>query len=121
VGDSGGRVSIAANHTPLHIRATGRQSRQICRMDKYGFPRTKPKQDRIQFGFQTGDIVKAIIPSGKYAGTQIGRVVVRSKPSFQLNGVDVHPKYLMLIHGADGYEYRKAEVASSPVPAPMCF
>ena len=59
-------------------------------------------------GFQTGDIVKAEIPKGKYAGRHVGRLsAVRQRPSFTLNGFDVHPKYLKRIHGADGFEYRR--------------
>ncbi len=50
---------------PLQIRATGHGSRQMCAMDKYGFPRTRAKQAKRVQGFQTGDIVKAVVPSGK--------------------------------------------------------
>ncbi len=56
-------------------------------------------------GFATGDIVKAVIPRGKYAGTYVGRVAIRHRPSFRLNGIDVHPKYLTILQRGDGYEY----------------
>ena len=62
-------------------------------------------------GFQTGDIVKASIPKGKYAGNYIGRIAIRHRPSFVLQPsdgrkkFDVNPKYLQAIHQADGYEY----------------
>src|ERR1019366_4174671 len=56
---------------PLLIKATGRQSRQMCRMDRYGFPRTGPKQASVVNGFQTGDIVHAVVTSG----VKIGRYV----------------------------------------------
>jgi hypothetical protein len=60
----------------------------------------------MYMGFQTGDIVRADIPGGKYAGRHIGRLSgVRQRPSFTLNGFDAHPKYLKQIHRADGYEY----------------
>ena len=43
---------------------------------------------------------------GKFAGRHVGRLsAVRQRPSFTLNGFDVHPKYLKQIHRADGYEY----------------
>ncbi|MBA3532949.1 MAG: hypothetical protein H0T73_13580 [Ardenticatenales bacterium] len=50
---------------PLPIRATGHGSRQMCLMDKYGFPRTRAKQAKRVQGFQTGDIVRAVVPTGK--------------------------------------------------------
>lgn len=60
-------------------------------------------------GFQTGDIVKADIPKGKYAGIYTGRVGIRFKPSFKLTTIgktfDVHPKYLETVHKSDGYAY----------------
>ena len=60
-------------------------------------------------GFQTGDLVKADIKTGKYAGVYTGRIAIRFKPSFKLTtggkSFDVHPKYLKTIHKADGYEY----------------
>jgi len=57
-------------------------------------------------GFETGDIVKADIPRGKYAGRYVGRVTIRQRPSFILNGFDTHPKYLKRIHRSDWYEYQ---------------
>ena len=105
VGVSGEKVYIASGTTPLVVKATGRQSRIMCRPDKYGFPRTKAKQGRVHYGFQTGDIVLATIPKGKYTGVHIGRVAVRNRPSFRLNDFDVHPKYLKVLHHADGYSY----------------
>jgi len=95
VGESGGQVYIAPGHAPLVIKANGRQSRLMCRPDKYGFPKAHAPAAKSFLGFQTGDIVKAVIPKGKYAGVHIGRVAIRYRPSFRLNGFDVHPKYLM--------------------------
>ena len=48
----------------LQISAKGRGSRQMCRMDSYGFPRTSAKSSKSVKGFQTGDIVKAVVPFG---------------------------------------------------------
>lgn len=101
---------------PVLIAAEGRQSRQMCLMNSFGFPRTKPKQSRLSHGLQTGDLVKAIIPTGKYAGTHVGRIAIRSRPCFHLNGIDVHPKYLHLLYHNDGYNYRKGERAIPPAP-----
>jgi len=70
--------------------------------------RHAPSQ-KFFMGFQTGDLVKANVLVGKYAGTYTGRIAIRFKPNFKLTtggkSFDVHPKYLKTIHKADGYEY----------------
>ncbi len=109
VGESGRYVFASPNHQPLCIQSTGRQSRQMCRVDKFGFPRTKAKQNRVNFGYQTGDIVKAVVPNGKVQGTHIGRVAVRARKSFRLNGHDINPDYMRPLHRADGYSYTFAK------------
>jgi len=45
------------------------------------------------------------VPRGKHAGTHVGRVAIRKRPSFALKGFDVHPKYLKMLHHSDGYSY----------------
>jgi 5-methylcytosine-specific restriction endonuclease McrA len=94
---------------PLLIIAKGHGIRQRTRPDKYGFPKAHAMRAKFFQGFQTGDIVKANIPSGKYAGRYIGRIAIRHRPSFMLllpdQRFDVHPKYLKTIHQADGYDY----------------
>src|SRR5215510_15854034 len=107
VGKSTPAQVIIAGVTPLKIKATGHNSRQMCRLDKYGFPRTLAKGPRTVKGFRTGDIVRANISSGKYAGKYIGRIAVRSTGSFVIstNGTkfDLHYRYCSIIHRADGY------------------
>jgi hypothetical protein len=90
---------------PLTIKAMGRGKRRVCNVDKFGFPCSQPKRFKRAHGFQTGDMVRAIIPTGKYHGTDTGRIVIRARPSFRLNGRDVHPKYLKRLQRADGYDY----------------
>ncbi|MBD1853442.1 HNH endonuclease [Cyanobacteria bacterium FACHB-502] len=93
---------------PLLIAAKGHGTRQMCGTDKYGFPIRHRANQKTWFGFQTGDLVCAVVLSGKYAGRWTGRISVRSRPSFKLSGkqvFDVHPKYLEVIHRADGYSY----------------
>jgi HNH endonuclease len=94
----------------LTISAKGRGSRQMCRMDRFGFPRTSPKGSKSVKGFQTGDIVKAVVPSGLKAGEYLGRVVVRSRGSFDIeaNGKVVQSigyKHCRIIQRNDGYSY----------------
>jgi hypothetical protein len=107
VGIGGQATLIDPKLRPLLIKATGRGNRQMCRVDKYGFPRTSAKirQKRV-FGFATGDIVKAIIPKGKFTGTITGRISIRATGSFNIGqGGKVNHKYCQAIHRADGYGY----------------
>lgn len=90
---------------PLIIKAMGHGKRQRCQTDKYGFPKAHAKRAKRFMGFATGDIVRAKVPKGKAAGEHFGRVVIRFRPAFRLNGYDVHPKYMTTLHKADGYEY----------------
>ena len=103
---------------PLIIKAVGRGSRQFCRMDKFGFPRTSPKpRSKNFFGFKTGDMVKVIIPDNAKTkvpvGTYIGRVAVRSTGSFDVKTKDakltVSHKYCKPIHLMDGYSYAQTK------------
>ncbi len=105
VGESGGAVKLSATHSPLLIKATGRQRRQMTLPDKHGFPRTTAKISSRAYDFKTGDLVKAIVPAGKHAATHVGRVAIHNRPSFGLNGFDVHPKRLKTLHHSDGYSY----------------
>ena len=49
---------------PLLITATGRQCRQLCHVEKHGFPRGKPKGPSRSHGFRTGDMVRAVVTKG---------------------------------------------------------
>lgn len=66
------------------VTATGHGSRQMCRVDRFGFPRTTAKQTAVVSGFRTGDLVTAVVTGGKKAGTYSGRVAVRSSGSFNI-------------------------------------
>lgn len=93
---------------PLLIKATGHGNRQMCGTNRYGFPIRHRTNQKQHFGFQTGDMVRADVPKGKYAGSWVGKVSVRARPSFKLTSIqtfDVHPKYLTHIHKSDGYQY----------------
>jgi len=99
----------------LRITAKGHGKRQRCGTDAHGFPVRHASRTKRFMGFQTGDLVRAVIPAGKFAGTHVGRIAIRYRPSFRLNGFDVHPKYICLLQEADGYEYRKGKSGvSSP-------
>lgn len=110
VGESGASVQIPLTLSPLVIRATGHGSRQMCRVDRYGFPRTGPKAASCVHGFQTGDMVRAVVTRGKRAGTHIGRVAVRASGRFNIathSGTiqGIGWQYCMLLQRTDGYAY----------------
>ena len=98
----------------LQISAKGRGSRQMCRMDKYGFPGTKPKGSKLVEGFQTGDMVKAVVPKGLNKGEHLGRVIIKSSGYFEIKSKNssvqgINHKYCRLIQKGDGYLYNYKE------------
>ncbi len=95
---------------PLNIKATGHGTRQMCGTDKYGFPKRHRTRQKIHKGFQTGDIVKAVVTKGKKIGTYVGRVATRAAGSFNIststNKVQgVSYKYCTAVHQKDGFSY----------------
>ncbi|MBD2604433.1 HNH endonuclease [Scytonema hofmannii FACHB-248] len=95
---------------PLLIKTVGHGSRQSCRTDKYGFPNRYVPSNKIHFGFQTGDIVKAVVTTGKKVGCYVGKVAIRSSGSFNItakNGLaqGISYKFCKRIHSKDGYSY----------------
>ncbi|MBE3557560.1 MAG: RRXRR domain-containing protein, partial [Firmicutes bacterium] len=104
-GESGACVRLDPSMSFLRIEAKGHGRRQRCGTDKYGFPIRHAPAAKSYMGFRTGDMVRAHIPQGKYAGTHVGRIAIRHRPSFMLNGFDVHPKYLTILQRGDGYAY----------------
>jgi hypothetical protein len=95
---------------PLAIKATGRGSRQRTRLTAQGFPRGYLSPAKAHFGFRTGDMVVAEVPSGKRRGAYSGRVAVRASGSFniQTKGGTVQGiahRFCSIIHHADGYAY----------------
>ena len=98
----------------LTISAQGRGSRQMCLMDKFGFPRTSAKGSKSVKGFQTGDIVKAVVPFGSKQGEYFGRVAVRSSGNFNIKTnketvQSIGYKYCHVIQRCDGYSYNYKE------------
>jgi 5-methylcytosine-specific restriction endonuclease McrA len=95
---------------PLLITANGHGSRQSCRTDKFGFPSRHVPREKIHFGFQTGDIVRAVVTTGKKIGNYVGKVAIRSSGSFNIstkNGLiqGISHKFCKRIHAKDGYSY----------------
>ncbi|MGF1490195.1 MAG: hypothetical protein ACFBSE_24155 [Prochloraceae cyanobacterium] len=103
---------------PLRVQCAGYGNRQVIHVDKYGFPRRSKsgslvrKSARVKQvkGFQTGDIVKAVVIKGKKIGSYLGKVAVRSSGSFNIKTVSetvqgISYKYCKQIHRKDGYVY----------------
>jgi 5-methylcytosine-specific restriction endonuclease McrA len=96
---------------PLLIKSQGHGTRQMCGTDKYGFPTRHRTNQKVYFGFQTGDIVKSIVTAGKKIGKYVGRIAVRSSGSFNIStklGLiqGIGHKYCQVIHSKDGYSYQ---------------
>jgi 5-methylcytosine-specific restriction endonuclease McrA len=104
---------------PLLIAATGHGNRQICGVNKYGFPIRHRKRQKVHAGYQTGDLVRAVVPAGlKTAGTHQGRVLARATGSFDIatshgRVAGVNARYCHPIHRNDGYSYQKGARLSS--------
>ncbi len=112
VGESGQSVYVSPNHQPLLIKAVGRGNRQMTKPDKYGFPRATRQCQKMYFGFQTGDMVKAVVTSGKKEGVYIGKVAVRANGYFNITTVTetiqgIHHRFFKSFHKSDGYGYMK--------------
>lgn len=105
VGKSGANAQIGAIR-PLLIRATGHGNRQRCRQNKHGFPLRHNGSGRF-LGWKTGDFAEGMIPKGKHAGFIKGRVAIRQRAWFLVDGkANTSPKNFRRIHRADGYDYK---------------
>jgi hypothetical protein len=88
--------------------------RQMCSMDTLGFPRTKPKGAKSVKGFQTGDMVRAVVSSGIKVGTYVGCVAVRTTGSFNITTKQgtiqgINHRFCTALHKCDGYDYGQGQ------------
>ena len=111
VGQSGARVDLSGIQHITQIQARGRGSRQMCKPDKFGFPRAKAKTVKRLHGFQTGDRVRLIQPSGKYQGVHEGTVSIRATGMFDIaigkNKITAPYSRFALLSRFDGYTYTR--------------
>jgi 5-methylcytosine-specific restriction endonuclease McrA len=117
VGSSTPEQVIVKVAKPLLIKATGYGHRRMCNINKFGFPQVNKKDElavrkavKVVRGFQTGDMVRAVVPSGKNAGTHVGRVTVRATGQFDISTPTrklqiINWKYCKPVHRQDGYTY----------------
>lgn len=107
-----GKVDIVENwQAPtLAIKATGRGSYQRTRVTAQGFPRGYLMRSKSIKGFQTGDMVRAIVPKGARMGIHMGRVAVRASGNFNIQTAQdviqgVFHRHCRIRQRADGYGY----------------
>ena len=94
----------------LVIKATGRGSYQRTRLTAYGFPRGYMMREKAVRGFRTGDLVRAVVPTGKKAGVHVGRVAVRATGSFNIQTINtvvqgISYRNCRILMRGDGYTY----------------
>ncbi|HEX5596178.1 MAG TPA: RNA-guided endonuclease IscB [Micromonosporaceae bacterium] len=94
--------------------STGRGSYARTRTDRHGFPRLRLPRVKAVHGFQTGDLVCAVVPAGKNRGRHVGRVAVRTTGSFNIRTrtalvQGVNHRYVRLLQRADGWAYTREE------------
>ncbi len=104
---------------PLLIEATGHGNRQMCGVDEHGFPIRYRQRKKVHFGYQTGDLVRAVVPKGARAGTHVGRVLARASGSFDLRTkagrqAGISYRYCRPIHRNDGYSYQQGARHTAP-------
>ncbi|MFG2565277.1 RNA-guided endonuclease IscB [Streptomyces sp. NPDC048567] len=112
VGEIDHEARVATVRVPVQVQvitATGRGSYARTTPDRYGFPRLLRTRRKRHYGFATGDLVRASIPRGKWAGTWTGHVSVRASGKHSLSTPSgrcgVSDRYLQLLQRGDGYTY----------------
>ncbi|MFE4575118.1 RNA-guided endonuclease IscB [Streptomyces chartreusis] len=109
--------SVVRHPKAIHVvTATGRGIYRRTTPDRYGFPRLNLPRVKQYFGYATGDLVRANVPTGKRQGSHTGRVAVRATGNFNIktrHGLvqGVNHRHVRLLQRADGYAYTtRAEV-----------
>ena len=119
VGTSTPEQLAVAGVVPLLIEATGHGTRQMCGTDEHGFPTRHRQRKKVHWGYQTGDLVRAVVPRGKYAGVHVGRVLARATGSFDIRTKQgrqqgINHRHCRPIHRNDGYSYQKGVPYAGP-------
>ncbi|MDQ2715441.1 MAG: RNA-guided endonuclease IscB [Chloroflexota bacterium] len=107
---------------PLLITATGRGHRRLCNVNEIGFPSSHRKRHKRYFGYQAGDLVRAVVPETLACrGTHVGQVAVRAKGTFTITTkhgkiTDVPYRFCTSIGRASGYSYQTGTRYTAPPP-----
>ena len=109
VGETGSKVDISRIDQVTLIIAKGRGDRQMCAVNKFGFPRNAAKTVKRLHGFQTNDWARLVQPRGKYKGVHEGTVSIRATGMFDIKvgGLKITAPYtrFSLLSRFDGYTY----------------
>jgi 5-methylcytosine-specific restriction endonuclease McrA len=105
----------------LGISARGRGTRSRTRLTKFGFPRGYCLRSKRVAGLATGDLVRAVVPSGKHRGVHVGHVAIRASGAVRVGTADgIAARHCALLQRADGYAYVSnrgcAALTAHPVP-----
>lgn len=119
VGKSTPKVLYFCTNTVHIITAIGRGKHCRTNVNTHGFPRGYLSRQKQFFGFQTGDMVKAVVTRGKKIGTYFGRVLCRKTGSFDIKTKvgrvqGINYKYFKLIQRSDGYSYDRDKCCIPP-------
>lgn len=91
------------------VKAAGRGSYARTTPDRFGFPRLRRSRVKQHFGYVTGDLVRASMPTGRWTGTWTGRISVRANGQYSLTTpagrFNVRHRNLRLLQRGDGYGY----------------
>jgi 5-methylcytosine-specific restriction endonuclease McrA len=114
-----------AGVVPLLVHATGRGHRRLCNVNKLGFPVSHRRRHKRYFGFQTGDLVRAVVPE-RFAcrGTHVGRVAVKASGFFIImtahgKVTGVPHRFCRLIGRTTGYRYQIGTWHDAPLPTSL--
>lgn len=115
----GGDAIVRVAGPVLVAKATGRGSYARTTPDRFGFPRLRRSRTKEHFGYVTGDLVRAIVPSGRWRGTWTGHISVRTTGQHSLTTpqgrFNVRHRNLRLLQRSDGYSYaRREDIAEHP-------
>ncbi|MDJ0621093.1 MAG: HNH endonuclease, partial [Calothrix sp. MO_192.B10] len=111
-----GKKLVMTKQLQLRSRVKGQLSRTVLKTNGGGNksvefnPIRHRERKQVHFGFRTGDIVKAIVTTGKKIGEYIGRVLCRRSGSFDIvtktgRIAGISQKFCISIHKKDGYSY----------------
>ena len=105
----------------ITISARGRGQHCRTNVNASGFPRGYLARQKTFFGFKSGDMVIADVPTGKKRGSYEGVALCRKTGSFDIKTLSgriqgINHKHFRLVQHTDGYMYfiEKRNVASSP-------
>jgi 5-methylcytosine-specific restriction endonuclease McrA len=105
----------------LVATGTGRGGYCRTRTDRYGFPQARLPRSKPVHGYITGDLVRAVVPTGLKRGTYTGRVAVRTTGSFNIRTSTtlvqgIHHRHVRRLQRADGWAYATQQEGKRTVP-----